>query len=577
MKKFKIILITLLAMILLVALPLTACDNGGTTGGGNTNQSGGTGNETPGEKDPEKDPIKDPTGENDPEKGDDSDDPTPGTDPEEDPWAGEWKSLDGSLAFSIAADGVHVIENDTKTAATRSLSDDDATLTLTTAEKEYSLSRYEGFVANKILILTADGEKSYFIPAANEIDSSFNGTWYDLLGTNVLTVDTAAGTASFNDETALAVVDCGLVATLENNDGSMATVNHNCLYLIMEDGGDIYFVGWYKDDTSAGQDNGRAFDCPEVTTTETCATPLTHRPFCELYVDEDLDGTWRNLKGDVTIEVDATTGTVKVGGKSAEVYNNGGTRGAGNIIVSGGQAYRLEPDPGYNYFLTRETIVDLGMGRRDYFLKSDHEFGKVDNTNLQGTEWQDLAKTHKLTIDAEGNIKYDNKAYTVFVAELLSTLTYKVIAVSADNYKLELSFASGDGYIVFSDGFTEVRYYKDSGSTSTETGFLGLPVGVITNAEGKQVQVTADSLIIKVKTFGYFDDEDIVVTMDTLTEADPVYGSSKSYTFTWTDVTNDGKEHEMRIALDVTASWAGGSFTFMVAFSENDENFFLQK
>ncbi len=555
MKKFKIILITLLAMILLIALPLvSACDTGNTEN--NTENTGDN---------------------NDKDHDDDTPDVPSDSD---DPWVGNWKSLDGSLGFSIAADGANVIENDTKTAATIS-APTDASLTLTTDEKTYALSWYEGGVANKIVVLTQGNEKTYFIPAAAPaIGEDFGGTWYDQYAPNTLTVDAQKGTASFNGKAALAVVDCGLVETWENNDGSTIGINHQCLYLIMEDGGDIFFVGWYKDSTSAGEENGRAFDCPTVTTPEDSETPLTFRSFIELYVDEDLDGTWRNAAGSVQIVVDAEAKTVKVGGKSAEVYNNGGTKGSGNIIVSDGTEYRLEPDPGYNYFLTREKVVDVGMGQRDYFLKSDHDFKKVENTYLQGTEWDDLTGAHKLSVAADGTLTYDKKTYTVFVSELLSNGIYKAIAVSADNAKVEISYEAGAGSLTFSDGVFSYTYYKaNAGGGTEQTGFLGLTLGVHVNPEGKEVEVTADSLIIKVSTFDYYDDEDITVTMDMLTEADdPIYNSSKHYTFTWKDV-ND-TEHTMHIALDLSRTELGQkeatSYKFMIAFGDYEEHFFVK-
>lgn len=563
MKKFKFALIAILAMIMLFALPLAACGNGGNDDSGNTNENPNQNpNENPNDKDPDD---KDPD-DKDPDEGGD-------TDPI---WTGEWKSLDGSLGFSIAADGANVIENGAKTEATIS-APSDTSLTLTAGEKTYSLGWYDGGIASKIMILTEGGKTSYFIPAAAPaIGDDFDGTWYDQYAPNTLKIDAKSGTASFNGEDALAVVDCGVVETWENNDGSTVNINHQCLYLIMEDGGDVYFVGWYKDSTSAGEENGREFNCPTVTTPEDCETPLTFRSFIELFVDPDLVGTWRNVKGDINIVIDGDAKTATVNGAAAQLFNNGGTKGSGNLIVYENVVYRLEPDPGYNYYLTRERVVELGMGPRDYFLKSDHNFGKVENTNLNGTEWEDITGTHKLSIGTDGTVTFDNVVYTVFVAELLDNLSYKVIAISENNQKVELSYASGS--LTLSDGFTSLNYLKvEEGGGEDETGFLGLTVGAHVNAENRRVEVTKDSLIIKMHSFDFYDDEDITVTMDMLTEvADPLYGSSKHYTFTWKD--SEDVEHTAHIALDVSVKGLGESeatsYKFMIAFSDYNEHFF---
>lgn len=563
MKKFKFALIAILAMIMLFALPLAACGNGGNDDSGNTNENPNQNpNENPNDKDPDD---KDPD-DKDPDEGGD-------TDPI---WTGEWKSLDGSLGFSIAADGANVIENGAKTEATIS-APSDTSLTLTAGEKTYSLGWYDGGIASKIMILNEGGKTSYFIPAAAPaIGDDFDGTWYDQYAPNTLKIDAKSGTASFNGEDALAVVDCGVVETWENNDGSTVNINHQCLYLIMEDGGDVYFVGWYKDSTSAGEENGREFNCPTVTTPEDCETPLTFRSFIELFVDPDLVGTWRNVKGDINIVIDGDAKTATVNGAAAQLFNNGGTKGSGNLIVYENVVYRLEPDPGYNYYLTRERVVELGMGPRDYFLKSDHNFGKVENTNLNGTEWEDITGTHKLSIGTDGTVTFDNVVYTVFVAELLDNLSYKVIAISENNLKVELSYASGS--LTLSDGFTSLNYLKvEEGGGEDETGFLGLSVGAHVNAESRRVEVTKDSLIIKMHSFDFYDDEDITVTMDMLTEvADPLYGSSKHYTFTWKD--SEDVEHTAHIALDVSVKGLGESeatsYKFMIAFSDYNEHFF---
>lgn len=491
-------------------------------------------------------------------------------------WAGDWKSVDGNTAFSITATSAAVTVNGSQSYVTAAESTEE-TLTLTAGDKTYSFTWYEGYIVHKVMILTEGEETHYFIPNGDAIDTTFTGTWYDQYGTNILVIDAAIGAASFNGKSAVAIADCGYQTTVANNDGTSVTINHNCLYLIMEDGGDIYFIGWYRDTTTAGQANGRTFDNPTVTTPDDCETPLTHTSFIELYVDADLNGSWRNVKNDITIVIDSTAKTVKVNGTDAEIYNNGGTRGAGNILVIDGTTYRFEPDPGYNYYATRETVVELGMGKRDYFLRSDHDFLKIVNTNLQGTEWADLSKTHKLSIDAEGNLKYDNVTYTIFVAELLDNSSYKVIAFSEDNLKVELTLEQGADSLKVSDGFTEVQFYKNTGGgEETQAGFLGLPIGTYHDANNATVEVTADSLIIKVKTFDYYDDEDITVTQEMLFEADPVYGSSKHYTFQWTDATY-GNEHTMHIALDVSVSWMGGDFSLMIGFSEITEYFFLQK
>ncbi len=495
-------------------------------------------------------------------------------------WAGSWKSIDGGTKFVIAADGAQITDNGETVAATDAEGTADS-LTLTGKDgKTYALTWYDSFVANKIMILTEGEEKHYLIPdGAPAVNVDFNGKWYDLLAANTLTIDAANGTAAFNGQNALAVVNCGFCDQIVNNDGSTATIGHDCLYLVMEDGGDIYFIGWYTDNTTAGQPNGRAFNNPTVTTPATSETPLTHRSFIELYVDEDLAGTWENVKGDVTIAVDPTAKTVKVNNENAEVYNNGGTRGAGNIIIYKGQAYRLEPDPGYNYYLTRETIVDLGMGRRDYFLKDDHEPAKVTENILLDTEWEGLTVNHTLKIDAQGNVSYDNAPYTVFVAEKLDNGQYKVIAVSSDNNKLEFSYDPVQALIMCSASGNNEAFVKKTAGGQTKTGFLGLPIGVYLDSMLTRVEVTADSLIIYVDTFNFFDDDPLTVTEDMLLVApEAIYGSSAHYTFGWTDLTN-GNLNTVHIAIDVTApSYVDGlPYHLMVAFGDYDEHFFIKK
>lgn len=470
-------------------------------------------------------------------------------------WVGEWKFLDGSMKLSLNETGGTVTINGTPAEIVSAVSTLD-TLTLNTAEASYEFYWYQGLVEKKIMTYPKEDATRLLIPDGPiTVSDDLDGHWYNYEASGYedeteddFTIDAKSGNATFNGEPAF-IVACGYFDTITNNDGSAVDVKHDAYYLVVNDDL-VYFIAWYRYDGDADQANGRKFDDPALIGGEYAFQTFIH----EIYIDPDLQGTWRNFSTpEVKIEITATS--VKVDGKEVSVFNSGGRRGQGNYIRIDGVKYSLNADPGYNYYLTREKLADLGFGIRDYFLKGDHELQKIsEETTLLGTEWKSLLGTNTVTIDAQGMLKLNNKEYpNIYVCEKLDNGFYKIIAFSVDNYKLEISYKPGEPTIEASDGVTVEQYAKklEEGSGPV-AGFLGLATGTYKSVDTTlTVKIEADKMTVDVSS-SYFDDDPIVITKDMLTSTDPLYGSSEQYQFAWHDKTND-KEHTCKIYLNVTS------------------------
>lgn len=94
-----------------------------------------------------------------------------------------------------------------------------------------------------------------------------------------------------------------------------------------------------------------------------------------------------------------------------------------------------------------------------------------------------------------------------------------------------------------------------TGGGAVTQGFLGLPVGILNNDEGKQVEIKSDSMVIKSKTFGWDDDDDIVITMDDLSKITPIdyYNTTEGYKYTFDCKTTETSK-ELQIYLNGSIS-----------------------
>lgn len=443
-------------------------------------------------------------------------------------WCGEWRNISGDTMLVLAENGAAFVDADHKVTQVKSASSATVsgvnTLTVVAADDiNYKFTWYTGFdgirsdyVTNKIMVLNNDGgTKNYFVPAEKTIiDDDFDGSWYNQYGPGTLTIDVAEGTASFTPDTpenivnAAYIVSLGFVDTIPGqNEGEVITVNHQCLFIILEDGGDIYFIGWYEDATSAGQEYGRAFNNPTVTTPareeESGEFTVTHRSFInEVYIDPLLDGTWTNIDSPfgTTIEISVSDKTAKYDGEDVAIYNYGGTKGSGNIIYVGDMLYSLEADAGTEKYLikteaedTYEEVEDesgslvpqLQPKKRDYFVKGTAFATVPEESALRGTTWLNEAKDKELAITADGGLTYTGYfTIRIFVADVsvsAGVTSCYIVAVFEDPVTQEralwtISYTSNmSGSINVADGYAATIYTK---KTDEEVhggqGFLGL-------------------------------------------------------------------------------------------------------
>ncbi len=427
---------------------------------------------------------------------------------------GNWVAADdGETKLVIAATGVTLGGVAFKVAPNNIIYSDSAS---------YTVAWY-GYVEGKVIALSAGTNVTYFVADSETptaIAEKYNGTWYYQYGQGTLVIDAAKGEVTFDGVKAAAVVSLGSNFTRPGTLGDETVTEESYYFFIVsEEEVTVYYLSWYVS-PSTGEFN-RAQDNPTV----------DGRPYIdEIYVDELLIGTWKGADGTTTIKVE--DGKIYSGETELTVYNFGGTKATGNLVVLNGKLYSLVPDSAYETILIMEEQVadDEGIGARSYFLKEGTALGKVTSQDLLNTTWEN--GMNALTIGEDGSVTYNESACAIWAITEGEGYVKIVLIINGD--RVDVEYMGGNFISVTLDGVVQQFTKKSTGETTI--GFLGLPVGTLkgVNNPYATVTVTADSLTIKDDNM--LAEGPIVLTIDDLTEAEvPAgYTGTKAYTFTAT-------------------------------------------
>ena len=441
-------------------------------------------------------------------------------------WIGEWQSIDGKILLSISStDATLSIDGINKEVISAKSTEEE--LSLTTLTENYNFGWHDGLVKNKIITFNEGNSVTYIIPTKTpEISEDLNGIWYNYIGEGKFSIDAAEGKATFDDKP-IAIVECGYQTALKQKDGSSLNINHECYYLVINNDL-IYFLAWFVDKNTEGEEYGRQFNDPMLIGGEWEKQIFIN----EIYIDPLIVGTWKNFEDPQTIiEADEKKNIIKINDQNIEVFNNGGFKGNGNIIRIGENLYNLYADKEYNRYLIKESKDHVC----EYFLNAANKPLKIpEEANLRNSEWNTQTQDTTISFDSEGTLSYNGVSYNIYIIDKLDDC-YKIIAISVKNHKIELKYNTKDAIIEYTDGAITIEYYKKTTSSGEEgnikTGFLGLPLKVLRSETNQEVEIKGNSMIFKSKTFGYQNEPDLEITRDMLTSIQPIpyYNSNEGY------------------------------------------------